>query len=217
MGIANGSATMNRLVLAVVLLAGCALGDDDGGSARPIDGPSEGGLADSRGGPIIDSSSGLPDSRPYPDAPPPVDARPVVDAAPCGTPGPDTCEAATDLSTTAATASGATVTGDTTLLASDLTPTDCTGFSNPGPDAIYKLTAAVGQTIHVTLTSSSWDASVYITSACSSTACVAGADESVSLPEETSYAVTAAGTYFVAVDGYTSSAFGCYSLNVKLE
>jgi len=206
---------MMRLVLCALLFGACALGDDDGPAADPADGRK---TVDSREGPMADASSGLPDSPRYPDSRPPPDAPPVYDAAPCGTPGPDTCAAAIDLTAMAGTAAGATATGDTTLLDDTITSAECTGFPNPGNDAIYKVTANSGQMIIATLTpTGDWDPSVYISNACPTTECLACFYIGVSgYPETATYPVTANGTYYVVVDGYAMYAFGCYSLNVKL-
>jgi hypothetical protein len=213
---------MTRLVLLAALLCGCALGDDDGGgSSMPSDARSGGGTPDSRtGGPIVDASSGLPDSPPYPDAGVPDAAPDAPPPVPCGTAGPETCESATDLTTMAAMAGGVTVSGDTTTLASNLsTVTACTGYSNVGPDAVYKVTANMGQTIHATLRPGPWDPSLYIVSACmADTACLLGKDEGYSGGMETlSYPVTANGTFYVVVDGWSTGSFGCYELTVRLE
>jgi hypothetical protein len=188
------------------------MGDDD--SWPGFDGSS---MSFPDGRALVDAQP-VPDARMFPDSPPPVfpDAPPPVM---CGTTSPDLCAAAMDVTAGAMAAGGMTVSGDTTSLMNDLSPpaTGCTGFSNPGPDAIFQVTAAAGQTIRATVRPDLWDASVFIASACTSSACVAGADIEIDEPETTSFAVTTAGTYFVVVDSWQASTAGCYELNVALD
>jgi hypothetical protein len=160
----------------------------------------------------------VPDTRMFPDSPPPVfpDAPPPIM---CGTTSPDLCASAMDMTSGAIVAGGMTVNGDTSALMNDLSPpaTGCTGYSNPGPDAIFQVTASAGQTIRATVRSDLWDASVFIASACMNSACVAGADAEFDEPETTSFTVATAGTYFVVVDSWDASTAGCFELTVAIE
>ncbi len=164
-----------------------------------------------------------PDAAPTPDAEPvPDGSLPPADApeAVCGVPGPDLCTAAMDLTAGASAGGGVTVIGDTTGLTDDLVPAaiTCTGFYPDGPDAVYKITAGLGRRITAVVTPMAWDASVYIARACDDLSCVAGADDRLEGGAETvAYTTLSAGTYFIVVDGWDATAYGCYQLTVSLD
>ncbi len=100
----------------------------------------------------------------------------------------------------------------------------CTGFSQPGPDVVYKLTLATDQSITVTLSNvaAENDPSVALvgpgTAALCDAApiatCVAGADGGLSGENETfTYAATA-GDYYIIVDSYSPAVGGAFTLTV---
>lgn len=151
-----------------------------------------------------DSNPEAPDARRPPDASPPIDGAPPL---------PDRCEQASPV------VAGATATGNTTGYANDVEITGCTSFFPDGPDAIYTITVAAGQTINARVQPVEWDASIYIAATCSfAPACLAGSDLSAGFDAETaSVTVGAAGTYFIIVDGWDPSAYGPYSLTVNLQ
>ena len=96
----------------------------------------------------------------------------------------------------AAAGAGTTVYGDTTAYVDDLHPAStCTGYEPDGPDAVYTVTAAVGQTITATVAPEAWDISLYVTSDCVLVpACLSGADVGFEGdPETLSFAVPATG------------------------
>jgi hypothetical protein len=192
------------------------------------------GCAEANLGTEIDADTEVKiDGRPRPDAAPEIDAPPHIDAPP-GTPdapppppdaapqaAPDTCAAANDLTAAAMAPGGATVTGDTTGYANDTQPaSSCTGYTPDGPDAIYKVTAAAGQTITAMVTPGFWDASIFISSDCQLAAmCLVGADDSP-FPgdfEEVQLTVPTAGTYYVVVESWDPGDYGTYSLDVSLQ
>lgn len=128
----------------------------------------------------------------------------------------DTCGQARDLTPAAALAGGTTVYGNTTGYANDLTPStlpDCTTSPEPGPDAIWRVTIAAGQTLSVTFSPDGWNGDVYIINACTSTAtCVEGG------PMFTPISVTpSAGTYYIVVDSRGAAVAGCFALDVEIS
>lgn len=128
----------------------------------------------------------------------------------------DGCGAAIDLTPAALAAGGATVHGDTTGYTNDLTPSTlpgCTGAPEPGPDALYRLTLAAGDTVHLTLAPEGWTGAVYLIDACTGTAACEGgaaAFTAATIP------ITAAGTYYVVVDAPTAGAAGCFTLAARI-
>ncbi|MBE7452385.1 MAG: hypothetical protein HS111_26940 [Kofleriaceae bacterium] len=198
------------LAIGLVLATACAQGQ--GGDA--VDAVAPDGKED-----VVDGPPAV--DGPRADAGP--DAGPATDAsvdAPAGT-GPDTCAQAQDLTAAAMNAGGVTVTGDTTGYADDIRPpSSCTGYLPDGPDAIYAVTVAAGVTITATATPTptTWDISLELVQPCTLTpTCLAGADASISGPETLTYTTTAAGTYYVVVDGYNPGVQGPYALNVRLQ
>ncbi len=131
----------------------------------------------------------------------------------------DGCGDSIDLTSDALAPGGARAHGDTTGYANDLTPNslpDCTGAQEPGPDAVYRLDLAAGDTVHLTLMPESWTGAVYLIDSCTGMVgdtCLGGAG---SFSEEV-IAITAAGTYFIVVDGPSSGAAGCFTLAARIE
>ena len=185
--------------------------------------------------PTPDSPPGSPDARPAVDAAPGAPDAPPAPDAPAGTPDAgggsvcgmaaaapdnDTCAAAIDVTTAAGGAGGATVYGDTTGYVDDLIPPTpgCIGYEMDGPDAIYAVQATAGRTLRATVTPEGWDVGVYILSTCSDAAtCTVGADVGFSGDAETvDYVVPTTATYYVVVDGWATSAYGCFTLNVSI-
>jgi hypothetical protein len=224
------------LPFVVLLLASCVAcaeaGEEEGGGgsadARRLDAPSSGSDAPGAVLPVDGASPVPPDApgvSPGPDAP---GASPGPDAAPdagpilpmCGAAGPDACGDAMDLTAAASTAGGTLISSDTSGLSDDLRPpaAGCTTFTADGPDTIYRVTVPAGKKIRATVTPDLWDASVFIANACTSSSCVAGADAVLDgEPETVEHVATTAGTYYVVVDGWDSSAAGCYLLQVTIE
>ena len=132
-------------------------------------------------------------------------------------PGNDICAGAEDLTSTAHGSGGATVSGDLTGYHNDVQPAQaCTGFVNDGPDAIYAVTVAPGKTLIATLTPQGWDGAVAIVQPCTlMPICLAGSDGAS--PEVASYTAPAAATLYVVVDSFDPTAFGAYTLNVRVQ
>ena len=95
----------------------------------------------------------------------------------------------------------------------------CTGgFGQNGPDAVYKVSATVGQTLTATMLPQDFDGSVYIVSSCTDlTECV-GADGALSgLQEVASAEILANSEFFIVVDSFIPEQSGCFTLGVTLE
>ena len=89
-----------------------------------------------------------------------------------------------------------------------------------GPDAIYSVTLATGETVTATATpTTSWDISLELVTACVySATCAAGSDSAFEgSPESVTYTATAAGTFFIAVDGYNPGVAGPFTLSVHIQ
>lgn len=85
----------------------------------------------------------------------------------------------------------------------------CTGYSTPGPDAIYKMNLAAGEAVMIS-EAGTCDMALWLATDCANllTTCVAGADAGVTGGTESiSYTAANAGTYYLVVDAY--SAGGC--------
>jgi hypothetical protein len=85
----------------------------------------------------------------------------------------------------------------------------CTGYSTPGPDAIYKIDLVAGEQI-IIAESGACDMALWIASDCANllTTCVAGADAGVTgATEIVNFIPAVSGTYYVVVDAYTAG--GC--------
>jgi hypothetical protein len=90
-----------------------------------------------------------------------------------------------------------------------LTSADCTGYTTPGPDAVFMIDLAAGEEIMVSEIGAC-DTALWISSDCANlmTSCVVGADDALAGAAETvSYTAVTAGTYYVVVDSYTAA--GC--------
>ncbi len=143
----------------------------------------------------------------------PIDA-PGSDGRP---PGNDICAGAEDVTAAAHASGGATITGDLTGYHNDVQPAQaCTGFVNDGPDAIYEVTVAAGKTLTATLTPQGWDGAVEIVQPCTlMPICLAGSDGAS--PEVATYVASASATLYVVVDSFDATAFGAYTLNVRVQ
>lgn len=144
-----------------------------------------------------------------------IDAAPSTCDLAVGEGTRDACGQARDLTPAANLAGGTTVYGNTTGYANDLTPStlpDCTTSPEPGPDAIWRVTITAGQTLAVTFSPDRWSGDVYIINACTSTAtCVEGG------PMFTPVTVSPpAGTYYIVVDSRSTTAVGCFALDVAI-
>jgi hypothetical protein len=84
----------------------------------------------------------------------------------------------------------------------------CTGYSTPGPDALYKINLAAGEVLTVD-ENGTCDVAVWIATDCGNLlgSCVAGKDAGTTGSEVVTYTAAAAGTYFVVIDAYTAA--GC--------
>jgi hypothetical protein len=132
-------------------------------------------------------------------------------------PGNDLCAGAEDVTTAAHGSGGATVIGDLTGYHNDVQPPQaCTGFVNDGPDAIYQVTVAAGETLTATLTPQGWDGAVEVVQPCTLVPiCLAGSDGAS--PEVASVLATAAATLYVVVDSFDATAFGVYTLTIRAQ
>ena len=133
----------------------------------------------------------------------------------CPAPEPlpnDTCATAIAIPCGPFTISGSTLGGINDY---NVVSSTCTGYSlSAGPDVVYSVALVAGDSFNVTMTTTGWDDSIYLVKDCSNMAtCVAGADD---YPDGSSftYVVPAGGdgTYWLIVDGYSSSAFGDYTI-----
>jgi hypothetical protein len=80
----------------------------------------------------------------------------------------------------------------------------CTGYASAGNDATYKVYLAEGESFTASMVSAH-DSSIWLVTDCTNAAatCVAGADATVSNGVETiTYSATAAGWYYLIIDGY---------------
>ncbi|MCK6549686.1 pre-peptidase C-terminal domain-containing protein [Myxococcota bacterium] len=124
-------------------------------------------------------------------------------------------------------ASGGTFAGTTAGYGADVgaasSSGSCTGYSQTGRDAIYRVTIPAGDTLTASLTST-WDAALYLVSSCASaaTTCVAGQDDGS--PEDVTWTNTtgAAVTYDLVVDAWQPSTTtvtreGNYTLTVTVN
>ncbi len=135
------------------------------------------------------------------------------------TPTNDTCKTATPLTFTAgvATAKGDNSTATNTI---SLSSSGCTSWETPGFDQFYsvKLTAGKTYTIDLTWADTSVDLATYIFTDCTKAGatCLAGSDK-VGAGKFENMKVTpkTTGTYYIAVDAWSSSETGSYTLTVK--
>jgi len=136
-------------------------------------------------------------------------------------PANDTCTSATPL--TLGTAVNGTTVGADHNYDMGLETATCTGYAQKGGDVAYSITLAAGTayTVSLTNTDPDWDGSISLVgpgtdAVCSAaiTACVKGADDTEYDSETFSYTPTAAGTYYVIVDGYYQYEGGTFTLTV---
>ena len=135
-------------------------------------------------------------------------------------PANDTCAKASPL---AFTGTKAKVTGDTSFASNSINipSTGCTSDDTEGPDMFYKVTLAAGKTYKITATPvSGYNLAVYVLSACSKTACVAGADAAYSgSAEKLTYTAKTSGAHYIGIDtSYAASssyASGKFTLEVE--
>jgi len=124
--------------------------------------------------------------------------------------GPDTCDVAEPITL------GYLHSGSTENCVNDYDPGagGCTGFNAQGPDHVYELVVADDVKYDITMTMT-WDGSLYVVTDCADVAgtCVAGSDSSPS--EEILSICLTAGTYYVIVDGFSSTSRGDYTLIVN--
>ncbi|HEY8428169.1 MAG TPA: hypothetical protein VIL20_07335, partial [Sandaracinaceae bacterium] len=104
----------------------------------------------------------------------------------------------------------------------DLSATgSCTGDGTPGPDIVYAVTLAAGQTLTATLTpDASFDPALYVVTDCSmaEATCQDGSDIPLDGVDETvSYTATSAQTVYLIVDSWDLSVAGAYTLDVALS
>lgn len=212
-----------RLVFAVgaLGLVGCATageselgGAPDGPGQRPE--PTDANVVDASSGSETTSLDAAvpPDARTAPDARLPVDAG-ITEGA------EDICATAPDITAAALMPGGVMLTGTTAGYANDLEMTDaCTGWTTPGPDAIFAVQLGFAQAVVATATPMSpWDVSVMIVEPCDAApSCLNGADDGLDgEPETASHLTFLPSTIYVVVDGYTAMASGPYSLNVQIR
>ncbi len=82
----------------------------------------------------------------------------------------------------------------------------CSSWNESGPEKVHRITFAGPMTLTVTLSNlGANDLDVFLLTSCDDATCVAGGDDSLS------YAIPAAGSYFIVVDGY-EGAQGSYTL-----
>ncbi len=158
------------------------------------------------------------------DAPPRVDAHDAGGLCDQARGAPDTngCGVARDLSAGARQAGGVTVYGSTRGYQDHLNPSilvGCTGSPELGPDALYRVDVRAMDTLRVALTTTDWDAAVYLVDGCSRTAaCLGGSDSlGVGITETFSRRAAASATYYVVVDASLAAASGCYALTVEIQ
>jgi hypothetical protein len=147
----------------------------------------------------------------------PIDACTAAMQAPDN----DRCSGAIDVTAAAIQPAGATVYGDTTGYANDLSPAiiaTCTGAPNPGPDAIYRVDAPAGAQIMLELVPEDWDGAVYLLDGCAAAAsCLGGGDGmGVGTIETATISAPSARTYYVVVDSQATTRAGCFTLRVRL-
>jgi hypothetical protein len=199
-----------------IALAGCATGTvegADGGEAlAPPDAERPATPLDAA--PTPDAATAAPDATPPPDAV----ALSTCEAAAL-MPDNDACGDAIDL-TSLMTAGAVVVHGDTSGYA-DTTepPTSCTsGWSQDGPDAVYRIDASVGDRIDVTLVPEGFDGSIYLLMDCANPgSCLAGTDAGSGTAVETlSHTAVADAPHYLVVDSYRAGEDGCFTLTISV-
>lgn len=98
----------------------------------------------------------------------------------------------------------------------------CTGFSSKGPDGVWSIQATTGQVLTLSLNTTGYDGSLYISTDCATLvdSCVSGSDSSAGSgtgTETISYTIPADGIYFITADSYSSTPTGTLELNIQLQ
>ena len=120
-----------------------------------------------------------------------------------------------------------TLTGFSNFVATSSTTGACS-YSNTGPDRVYSVTVAAGQTLSATVTptGTSWDPGIYAivgpaTNCLSSgSLCAAGSDSGGSGSPDTITYVNSSGasqTVFVVVDRFQAGTVGDFSLSINVQ
>ena len=216
---------MRPLAVILVAVAGCATASGDGSGDNPAGGDAAATPDAIKPDAFVPADGPAPgiDAPPPPvDAPPPpVDAHLPPDAGPPPVQDGESCAGAIDLTAMATAPGGARVDGTTRNHTDDAHPAaTCTGYATVGPDLIYKVTAAAGQSISATASSGflGWDLAVYITTDCAATTCVAGADRGGLIMNETAVGTApAAGTYYIVVDSWNAGVAGNFTLDLTVH
>ena len=137
-----------------------------------------------------------------------VDCSPISPPPP--TPDNDTCDGAIDLQEQGlATFDVPLATGGYTNAYSQGYG-GCTGYNTNGPDAVYKIWLAAGESFTVTEFGGTCDMAMHLITDCLDdyTSCVAGSDNCCAGADEViSYVAAADGWYYLIVDAYSSA--GC--------
>lgn len=100
----------------------------------------------------------------------------------------------------------------------DLPDTSCTGYQTLGPDVVYRVDAAPGESLWVDYQSTA-DASVYIVTNCANVAgsCVAGSDNTgTNGVEHLEYKFPSRGAYYLILDSYDYNVPGDWTANGAL-
>jgi len=176
--------------------------------------------------PVVNPEAG-PDLPVTPDLPP-VEASvpdlPVIDMGPdgTGTVTNDKCSTPEVLTLVSGTV---TKTGDTTNATNEFsTDVDCGETSFDGPQVYYKVSLTAAKTYKVTMTPTGWDGALYGFLAATScagtdidTACTGHASDKIGsgAGETILLKPTANEDWIIAVDGWTSSASGPFTLQIE--
>jgi hypothetical protein len=205
-----GLARMRRLGCAAMLfLAACAGGSDDGGDVDAA--------------PQADAA-GFPDAGPQADAAEQADAAPMVDAAPVLT-GCEKLGAPVHTATTYPDTFAGNVNSSNATL--EVTDGDCAaeeapfGVSAPGPEQVIQLDNLVEGTTYGILLTAGYDTNFYVVTGCSGGTgfsageCLAYVDAEDTV-ERGLFVAPAGGTAYVVVDYYDTDAIsdGSFSLTV---
>ena len=116
------------------------------------------------------------------------------------------------------TSSGVLV-GDTTSASDDYDdPSGCTGYTAEGPDLVYAIDLAAGQTLSADLVYEPGgpDAVLYVSTSAffADSWCLEGSDDDEDETESLTYTASTTATHYVVVDGYKSGVGGEYELTL---
>ncbi|MFH1277665.1 MAG: PPC domain-containing protein [Candidatus Eisenbacteria bacterium] len=142
----------------------------------------------------------------------------TVNCVSCAPPENDVCETAIDLCAVAGEKrfdGSFNLAFNTALATNDYDPGSggCTGYSAQGPDLVYVVCLEPGGTLDACMNPSPYfDGSIYLITDCADpvNSCVAGDDSGN--PECIVYTSVAGGTYYLIVDGWSSSSAGTGTL-----